>query len=276
MTLNLLLSYAYAPRLQMERLAAMDLADMRVLYDSGAFTVWASGGTVELADYAAFLGDTPLPPWRYFTLDVIGDAAASRANYKKLRKMGLDPIPIVTTGSLPDADLKYYGKTADLIALGGLLSMSQRPERWISHCYAKKPKDAEIHLLGKTNASLIAQYRPYSVDSSSWDIAGRYGTAHLYLGGGKMHTLKRDDIPGSSNQLRKLIREHGVEPRDLLRGLAWRSGAQGGDEAAILSAASFIKYGDDVEARFGTKLFLAALGNRAPLVIEAYKRLEAA
>ena len=274
MTLNLLMSFPHVTKNDLDALAGIVPADTRVLYDSGAFTVWTKGITIEVADYCEFLSSTPLKPWRYFTLDAIGDPKQTRRNYEQLRERGLDPVPIVTVGTDPLDDFLYYGQTADVIALGGLLSMGQHPGRWIAHCYErlKEAPSVGVHLLGKTTGQLIARYRPYSVDSSSWDTAGRYGTFSLYVGGGKMLTMRRSDILGLTSVMKQLIREHAVEPRDLLQSTAWRGGR---GETGIASAAAYIKYAADVEDRYGTKLFLAAVGNRAKVIVESYKRLEA-
>ncbi len=47
--------------------------NLRFLLDSGAFTAWKAGKPIALDDYCKFLDTLPFKPWRYFTLDVIGD-----------------------------------------------------------------------------------------------------------------------------------------------------------------------------------------------------------
>jgi hypothetical protein len=53
--------------------------ELRILIDSGAFTAWKSGKTISVDDYCKFIESLPVKPWRYFTLDVVGDPKGTLA-----------------------------------------------------------------------------------------------------------------------------------------------------------------------------------------------------
>jgi len=68
--LNLLFSYAY---LNGTIINLLNNKDINFLLDSGAFSAWKLKKEIKLDDYCKFVESLPFAPWKYFTLDVIGN-----------------------------------------------------------------------------------------------------------------------------------------------------------------------------------------------------------
>ncbi|MEL6853486.1 MAG: hypothetical protein AAFO83_00080 [Cyanobacteria bacterium J06607_13] len=164
----------------------------RVIIDSGAFTAWTSGKTIDPRDYASWALDFDRR-WRsrfasleFMNLDVIGDQAATWRNLEILEGLGMSPLPIVTFGvdlSHLDRALEQY----DYIALGGLVPYTRhrkKLQKWLDFCFARIMRYRKrtgvlwrIHLLGVTTEWVLNRYPCYSTDSSSWVACLRFGQA---------------------------------------------------------------------------------------------------
>lgn len=73
---NVLVAFPYWQD-EIARLMQAHPDTFRLLIDSGAFTAWKAGKSIALDDYCRFLEALPAAPWRYFTLDVIGNPDAT-------------------------------------------------------------------------------------------------------------------------------------------------------------------------------------------------------
>jgi len=98
--------------------------------------------------------------------------------------------------------------------------------------------------------------RPYSVDSSSWTGAGRYGVAAVYLGHGRFHMLRKYDVRTRPPQsILDAVARLGFDPGELARDARWHGR---NSISWQISAASWIACAREVERNLGTMLFLAA------------------
>jgi len=116
--LNLLVAFPYMKPEVVEQIRKLRHA--RILVDSGAFTAWKAGKSVDLDEYCRFIEALGDLPWRYFMLDVVGDPAATMKNYEIMLNRGFNPIPIFTRGEDPSVLEDYY-KTSDVVGVGGLV-----------------------------------------------------------------------------------------------------------------------------------------------------------
>lgn len=261
--LQVLTTYAYLND-NMSRALAANAAGIDVLLDSGAFTAWQKGETIRLDDYCAALDALPFTPWRYFTLDVVGDHQATAANYAQMRARGYAPVPIFTRGS-PYAELDEYAGTSDLIGLGGLAGKQGNRYAYLK---AMWPHTAgkQMHILGVTSPDWIKHLRPYSCDSSTWNGAGRYGMVNLYMGRGRWEMFRPRALEARpSGDVAARIARYGFDPYALSRtDKAWQQ----------INNLSWAEFSIEIRAALGTRLFLAAAIKRdLEWAVEAHARV---
>jgi hypothetical protein len=229
--------------------------DVRFLLDSGAFTAFMAGKTVNLKDYEAFvksLKASGVDVWRYFTLDVIGDPEATRVNYDTLRERGLNPVPIFTRGESLDSLDEYY-ETSDVVAIGGLVGTND-PAGFVNGVM-KHIGNRRTHWLGFTRKEFLKHYRPYMCDCSSFSETARYGWLNLYRGNGLWHpTLSRADfVKPPSPQLEATLRDYNVTARDLSKASAWK----GHTLAQDVSLMSWARWQLDLQIHLNVQLFFS-------------------
>ena len=128
------------------------------LLDSGAFTAWKAGQSINVIDYINFIKSLPFTPWRFFNLDVIGDAKASDINHRAMMEHGLNPIPIFTRGDdISSIDEMY--RHSDIVGIGGLVGTSGN--KGFVKSVMKVVGDRKCHWLGFNAKEFIAHYKPY-------------------------------------------------------------------------------------------------------------------
>jgi hypothetical protein len=169
-----------------------DINDLRprVIIDSGAFTAFTTGKTINPKDYATWSLDFQkrwehkMKSLSFMNLDVIGNQDDSWKNQSILESLGMKPIPIITFG----CDKKHLIRALDnydYIALGGLVPHSRNKiklQKWLDYCfniimgrYKETGVMPRIHLLGITTDWVLKRYPCYSSDSSSWVACLRFG-----------------------------------------------------------------------------------------------------
>jgi hypothetical protein len=250
--LNILVSYPYLKPDVIEELKKIGPA-LRLVVDSGAFTAFQSGKPIQLDDYCRFIETLPITPWRYFTLDVIGDAKRSMENYELMLKRGFKPVPIFTRGEHPSVLEDYY-RTSDVVGLGGLVGT--RNNGGYIRGMMKHIGDRKEHWLGFAIGNFIKHFRPYMCDANSWESGGRYGRIPIYLGSGNMITATRKDfICKPHNKIVQAIKQFNYDPVIFAQSANW----SGGDTPIRrMGAYSYTLYSIDCERVLGTRMFLAS------------------
>jgi hypothetical protein len=274
--LNVLISWPYLATMVKSEDAMQAIDDMgddlRILVDSGAFTNWKAGIETKVVDYIAFLKGLPFTPWRYFTLDKIGDPETTQTNLDAMCDAGLTPVPIFTRGTrIEELDRLY--QYSDLVGLGVGVGSSGALNyvRWMA-----EQNQRPMHWLGVANPGLVGYHQPYSCDASSWESGGRYGTIPMYYGRGKMNMLRRTTtITGGIPPVTwRAIQSYGVDPRVLQFKKNWFGGRT---VARMLGAQCWIRYAEDAERINGTMIFLAFTNwNALGLLLDAYRSKDAA
>lgn len=251
--LNVLVAYPYMSKSLVQNL--IKYGDrINFLLDSGAFTAWKSGKPIELNQYCDFLDSLPIKPWRYFALDVVGDAKATMANYEKMLQRGYKPIPVFTP-SQEFTDIEKYYKTTDMIGCGGLTNKFGKDGIRYLQKVIEHVKGRKIHLLGYTKPDYIKFFRPYSCDSSSWIRAQRYGLCDLYVGNGKyLSFTRRQAASHPKPEIIAAIKNLGFSLTEFMLEENWRKGK---NIATIASARSWTKYMIDAQKAINVKIFLA-------------------
>lgn len=267
--LNLLVAYPYMKK-DVVRVIHENINNVRFLLDSGAFTAWKAGKKIGLDDYCKFIEALPFKPWRYFTLDVVGDPAATAKNYEQMLARGLTPIPIFTRGEDPKMLDEYY-KTSDVVGIGGLVKTDKN--KGFVKGIMRLAAGRKIHLLGFTNMKFVRALKPYMADSSSWQSARMYGSLCVYFGGGDLHQVRKEKFftDPIDRKLMVAVEQLGFNPYDVRLKKSWIGM---GSKIARITGASWIKLSLEAKEKIGTHLFLAC-GNPTDITVlfEEFNRL---
>ena len=260
--LNVLVAYPYLKKPVIETIHRyqQNNDDMRFLLDSGAFTAFSSGKPIQLDDYCRFIESLPFKPWRYFTLDVIGDHDATVKNYEIMLSRGFTPVPIYTLGQ-DYSVIDYYYETSDFVGVGGLVGKSKKVILRTVDKAMKQAKGRKIHLLGYTAIKDIKYFRPYTCDSSSWSSSLRFGNCLLYDRNGDWVTVKKNDfMKRPSDRVLRILSEYQIDPKRLGLKSEWINSGKGKGVNELITNRSWIKLMIEIEKKINTRLFLAGCG----------------
>jgi hypothetical protein len=250
--LNVLVAFPYL-KAKATKLLSEECRDVRLLLDSGAFTAWNTGKPVKLDDYCRFIEKLPFKPWRYFSLDVIGDPDRSFINYEKMVKRGFNPVPVFTRGDDLDMVDEYY-KTSDVLGIGGLVG-TVRNKNFVKGVMERIGK-RKVHWLGFTRHDFVNYYRPYMCDTSAW-VATRYHDLRIYTGKGVIENYKKKDfVTKPKPDILKVMASYGVSSSDLRRQSFWSNG----NKLNTVAARMWVRRSIETEKMLGTHLFLAFVG----------------
>ena len=181
---NALVSYHYFAKRNIKEYAD---GGLRLIGDSGAFSAANLGAPVDIDRFGEWA-----TRWRgslawIASLDVIGDADATWTNYRHLRKKhGVEVVPTIHYGANPTLLDRYAADGVDMVGLGGMVGRKGQPKHLLRWClsvfrYARdKHPEMRFHGWGVTHPLLIESLPWYSVDSSGFGQAYRYGRGSVY------------------------------------------------------------------------------------------------
>jgi hypothetical protein len=230
MMLRILVSYHYHRNTDLAALVDDLGGDVDLFADSGAYSAATTGAAISLTDYAAWLRDWA-PLWTIRAgLDVIGDHEATARNTSTLRDAGLDVLPTFHVGS-PWTALEALCRAHEYIALGGMAlhavgGAKQKPlMRWLVRCFQTAAEHGtRFHGFGLTSAQLVKNLPFYSVDSSSYTMAERFGLAYLWdPPAWKMRSIFFRN-PADVRPHAALFHRHGLDPARVIRPDFMRAG----------------------------------------------------
>ena len=230
--------------------------DIRLLIDSGAFTAWKMNKEIQVKEYAEWINNLPISPWRYFALDVIGNALKTQKNFDWMYAQGMKPTPVFQRGE-DWSRLQEYHQVSDLVGIG--VGVKSKGNKNYLREVMNHTDEIPVHWLGVATPPWIGYYKPFSVDTSSWCAARQYGKIQLY-DRGKFYSYHRTTHTQEppSKKMRSLFRRYGLDPAIFAKEESWRGGKS---LAHLVTVRSWMTYARDVERRFGTKLFLGAVTN---------------
>jgi hypothetical protein len=171
-----------------------------IMLDSGAYSAWFHGAAIDLDTYIAFCQSQSHLFHSIVALDQIPgsnrksakssadvDAAAriSHLNHERMRKAGLNAIPVFHQGE----DWNWL----DLMLRAGCeyVGISPSPRagqenilNWLDAVFTRITDEAgeplcKTHGFGATSWAMITRYPWYSIDSTTWALAAGYGTLIL-------------------------------------------------------------------------------------------------
>jgi len=159
---------------------------VNLFLDSGAFSAYTQGTTVDLNEYIEFIKEHENIIDVYANLDVIGDAEATWINQRKMEKAGLHPLPVYHLDDSQEYLHRYLDKY-EYIGLGGMARgvVTNTRTKFLDRCFHticdtkdRLPK-VKVHGFGLTSLRLMMRYPWYSVDSTSWVVTGRVGSVFI-------------------------------------------------------------------------------------------------
>jgi hypothetical protein len=262
--INVLVSQIYLKEKEIEFLVSRK-GQYNLIVDSGAFTAFNAGKTVDLDAYCDMIKRLEfLQPFEYVQLDVIGNHEETMRNYLKMRDMGLNPVPVFTRGAPLEMLEKFYEMT-DYVFIGGIARAKSDPENAFVRWIASKVGKRKMHLLGVTRNDAVNAARPYSVDSSTWIQCARYGNLSI-TNGHSFRGYSRKQIKKLDDRLLLALKKTGLPVSLFVQNIqnneAWiNRGYQSSfcvqSFAQTFHALNWVHHGMQMERRLGTKMFFA-------------------
>lgn len=154
-----------------------------VFLDSGAFSALMLGAKININEYIDYCLKNKSCFSVIASLDVIGDWKGTRNNHQIMKDAGVDSITAFHVNEPFDALIDML-HTENYIALGvaGMQKRSAQIMSWITKCYKLKSEinnDCKFHGFGLTSPKVMYSFDWYSVDSSTWFNARRFGQTVL-------------------------------------------------------------------------------------------------
>lgn len=209
---NLLMSYYYVRQKFPKFIELLEKKepDKKLFIDSGAFTAWTKGKSINVDEYIDFINTYSEHIDLYGQIDVIpGDiikghtqeqveeaAAATWENYLYMRPKMKNPEGLLYTFHVGEP-YKYLeealewkdenGKHIPYIALGGMVGKPVPAKKlFLDVCFriikqSNNPK-VKVHTFGMTSFSFLENYPITSADSTSWIMTGANGNIATDVG----------------------------------------------------------------------------------------------
>jgi hypothetical protein len=197
-------SYHYVHKQNM--LQRMRDDKMKVFLDSGAFSAFTQGITIDIGEYCDYChrnSDVVLFP---SVLDAIGDYKGTYRNQMEMERRGVKPLPCFHYGE-PDEVGEHYANNYEYITLGGLVPIStQQMILWLDHvwekilCHPDGTPKCKVHGFGVTSLPIMLRYPWYSVDSSTWVQWGAMGFILLPRSGRQLNISARSSAAKVAGQ----------------------------------------------------------------------------
>lgn len=169
---------------------------VNLLLDSGVFSSWRRGTTIDLDRYIAYLQENQDFLFAYVSMDFIPgkfgqkrtqaeveySAKVGYQNLEKMWKAGLQPIPVFHQGE------RWYWlekMLADKIPYIGISSSkdlwASEQQKWLDQVFtmltnSKGEPIVKTHGFGITRPGFIFRFPFFSCDSTAWSLAPGYGS----------------------------------------------------------------------------------------------------
>lgn len=169
---------------------------MHLILDSGAFSAWNAGASVDIDDYIRFIKENSDAVDAYINLDVIPGAPgvmptadqveeSARKGWENMEYMeahGLSPVPVFHQGERFTWLEKMLDHGCSYIGISPANDRStQQKIMWLDRvfdflCDSDGRPCVKTHSFGATSTVLIFRYPWFSVDSTTWLATGaRFG-----------------------------------------------------------------------------------------------------
>lgn len=281
---NVLIAYPYIGKSKniVNELMSWNKDEYRLMIDSGAFTAWKSGNPIKIDDYCRFLDSIErLRPFYAIQLDSVGNHDETERNLRIMLSRGYDVLPVFTRGAPLDWLDECY-RLSDYTLFGGIVegSGNQKYVQW----FMEHAKGRRCHWLGFDNKKYVVHYKPYSLDSSSWESASRFGALFTYTGGNSFTGFSKKDAVKELPLIRRHL-NHMRVPEHWGRMLlsdhetAWKNlstvSVETHNVAAKITGWSYMLRAMDMQAKIGTIGYMALTDKKKLQIIDlVYKELK--
>lgn len=261
---RLLTSFAYFAGWDLEQFQA--IGDLDIIVDSGAFTAFTKGKTINRDAYVDWLISHQPIITHALSLDVIGDWQASAANHEYMLDRLPEGFPLLPAWHLgsPIPELHRLCETYPYVAIGGCVPYARRPKVLMAHLIRAHQVAAEhgtnLHGLGITGKVSLAELPWTSVDSSSYAMVHMFGQIELV--DPSYRRMNLDYGRRLSLEQRRLARAYGLDPARLessdyaLVGKTGDLGRQEREDTLLASARSALMHEGFLRAKHGRDLRL--------------------
>jgi len=222
-------------------------AKKSIFLDSGAYTMFTKGVSVDLEQYADYIKSSADVLHVASNVDAIGAGKEEETyrNQKLLEKLGVGNLVMPVHHARDDDKWlqRYIAEGYEYIFLGGMVPESKEYLLgWLDHvwekCLTKKngqPR-VRVHGFGLTTPMLMARYPWHSVDSTSWVLYSSYGWIIVDLPhkdvlvsisseASAIHDIDRhyNTLPPAERRvIQARIEELGFDAKDLAGHYSWR------------------------------------------------------
>ncbi len=160
----------------------------QVFIDSGAFSAYTLGATIDIVEYSEYIKrnmdiirkeDGVVMA---SVLDGIGDPLLTYRNQLTMEALGAKPLPCFHAGE-DERYLEWYVQNYEYITLGGMVGSSTKALCvWLDRMWERYLTDGsgrprlKVHGFGITAIPIMERYPWWSVDSSSWIQSAAFGS----------------------------------------------------------------------------------------------------
>jgi hypothetical protein len=167
--------------------------------DSGVFSAWNRGTTLNLKDYCKYIERNKSALNAYATMDVIPgkfdqkrtqkqveeSAKGSYKNQQIMKDRGLTPIPIFHQGENLKWLEQYIKDGEPYIGISTAKDLKPQVQRiWLDHIFTmitdtKGVPFVKTHGFGVTSPPLLLRYPWFTTDSTTWSLGAGYGVIYV-------------------------------------------------------------------------------------------------
>ena len=218
--------------------------DAKVFVDSGAFSAWSKGKTIDVDDYIKYINENTNELELFASVDNIPGELTRTPTHEEVKKSPIlswenylymrervkekdKLLPVFHIGE----DLKHLqnmletkldGKHIPYIALGGTVGLTANvKDNWYNICFKvirqSNNPNVKTHAFGMTSLNILEKYPFTSADSTSWIMTGANGNIYTPYGTICMSKVSQDKpnhitkLPKSVQySIRKFIEPYGV------------------------------------------------------------------
>ncbi|ALS09886.1 hypothetical protein ABE82_26060 (plasmid) [Paenibacillus peoriae] len=158
----------------------VDRLGLKVLLDSGAFTIWSAKKRgrevqqIDIEEYALFIKENQQRLFSWFNLDVVGDPIASTKNADYLKLQGLQPIEVWHVSADVSELERLVDEEPPVIAIGGSVGLSEKKRKKAFEEIFRRFPNQNFHFLGGSS-KLLNEFNWFSADSTGWLACRKYG-----------------------------------------------------------------------------------------------------